>query len=94
MDNLLPVYSVAIVLGTIFKSSSPLSGGPLRRNKRFELQLRERFTPVVNLNNWASSWHEHLECDAVADPGARCTNSRSAPRTSPKFVKIIPDKLC
>ena len=28
------------------------------------------------------------------DPGARCTNSRSGPRTSPKFVKIIPDKLC
>ena len=28
------------------------------------------------------------------NPGTRCTNSRSGPRTSPKFVKIIPDKLC
>ena len=27
-------------------------------------------------------------------PAARCTNSRSGPRTGPKFVKIIPDKLC
>ena len=30
----------------------------------------------------------------VKNPGARCTNSRSGPRTSPKFVKIIPDQLC
>ena len=26
-------------------------------------------------------------------PGVHCTNSRSGPRTSPKFVKIIPDTL-
>ena len=26
---------------------------------------------------------------AVAAPGVRCTNSRSGPRTSPKFVQII-----
>ena len=31
--------------------------------------------------------------DGLGAPGARCTNSRSDTRTSPKFVNIIPDKL-
>ena len=30
----------------------------------------------------------------MVSPAARCTNSRSGPRTSPKFVQIIPDRLC
>ena len=29
----------------------------------------------------------------VLGPGARCTNSRSECRCSPKFVKIVPDEL-
>ena len=36
-----------------------------------------------------------LDCMAtLLVPGAPYTNSRRCPRTSPKFVKIIPDKLC